>query len=109
MMSTCFPETFTRSIFSCMKIVEKKEITKWFVVFFIWSIKPFSPILSHLDSQLIHIHTFTVTSTKFNAKMQSFLYCLNTVYSWIWLKGHFSINVQYKCSIQKKREKKRVP
>ncbi len=26
MMSTHFPETFTRSILSCMKIVEKKEM-----------------------------------------------------------------------------------
>lgn len=76
MMSTCFPETFTRSILSCIKIVEKKEMyNKMVCCFFISSIKPFSPqfqVTSRFTLQLIHIHTFTVTSTKCNAKCNVF-------------------------------------
>ncbi len=75
MMSTRFPETFTRSILSCMKIVEKKEMyNKMVCRFFILSIKPFFQfqVTSRFTLQLIHIHTFTVTSTKCNAKCNVF-------------------------------------
>ncbi len=74
MMSTCFPETFTRSIISCMKIVEKKEMyNKMVCRFFILSIKPFFQfqVTSRFTLQLIHIHTFTVTSTKKKKKKKS--------------------------------------
>ncbi len=57
MMSTRFPETFTRSILSCMKIVEKKEMyNKMVCRFFILSIKPFSNFKSLPDS---HYSSYT--------------------------------------------------
>ncbi len=81
MMSTRFPETFTRSILSCMKIVEKEMYNKMVCRFycqFILSIKPFFQfqVTSRFTLQLIHIHTFTVTSTKCNAKCNVFCIAL---------------------------------
>ncbi len=59
MISTRFPETFTRSILSCMKIVEKKEMyNKMVCRFFILSIKPFSNFKSLSDS---HYSSYTST------------------------------------------------
>ncbi len=79
MMSTRFPETFTRSILSCMKIVEKKEMyNKMVCGFFILSIKPFFQfqVTSRFTLQLIHIHRYI---HQMQCKMQCFLYCLNAV------------------------------
>ncbi len=81
MMSTRFPETFTRSIISCMKIVEKKEMyNKMVCGFFILSIKPFFQfqVTSRFTLQLTHPHIHRYIH-QMQCKMQCFLYCLNAV------------------------------
>ncbi len=59
MMSTRFPETFTRSILSCMKIVEKKEMYNKMVCRFLFCQ---SSLFSNFKS-LPYSHYSSYTST----------------------------------------------
>lgn len=90
--------TFSRNIYKVNSFLyedrkRRKCITKWFVFLFCQSNFFQFQVTSRFTLQLIHIHTFTVTSTKCNANA---MFSVNAVSRWIWLKGHYSLNVAKK-------------